>query len=204
MGWSAKQLAAVAARLASAQSGSSRSEARTMASTSSLPAGAVVLGIDPSLRGTGWGFVRADRPDAVFVAAGTVKCPPSWSRSRCLGEIAKILEAQVALHRPTVCVCEGLFFAQNLQTALIMGEARGAALGAVAQSGVPVFEIAPRRVKQAIVGFGGAQKLAVARMIQRLLRLETEPASDEADALAIALTFIHDASRPMARPPKRV
>jgi len=97
--------------------------------------------------------------------------------------------------QPTVCAVEGLFFAQNLQTALIMGEARGAAIAAIADSGLEIFEIAPRKVKQAIVGYGAAQKLAVAKMVQRMLRLDEMPAPDAADALALALAHAQTQSR---------
>jgi crossover junction endodeoxyribonuclease RuvC len=107
-------------------------------------------------------------------------------------------------HHPTVCVVEGLFFAQNLQTALVMGEARGAALAVVAEAGLEVYELAPRKVKQAMVGYGAAQKLAVARMVQRLLRLPDLPAPDAADALALALTFAQEAGRSWLTPPKRI
>jgi crossover junction endodeoxyribonuclease RuvC len=108
------------------------------------------------------------------------------------------------LHSPAVCVVEGLFYAQNLQTALIMGEARGAALAAVAESGVQIYEIATRKVKQAIVGYGAAQKLAVAKMVQRLLNLDTVPEPDAADALAVALTHAREQGRYSLCPPKPV
>jgi crossover junction endodeoxyribonuclease RuvC len=98
-------------------------------------------------------------------------------------------------HRPVVCVIEGLFYAQNLQTALIMGEARGAILLALAEAGLEIYEIAPRKVKQAIVGYGAAQKSAVARMVQRLLELEEMPAPDAADALALALVHAQEHGR---------
>ena len=75
--------------------------------------------------------------------------------------------------------------------ALIMGEARGADMAAVAESGLEICEIAPRKVKQSIVGYGNAQKLAVAKMVQRMLALEELPAPDAADALALALTYAH-------------
>src|SRR6185312_12238278 len=98
-------------------------------------------------------------------------------------------------HQPTVCIIEGLFFAQNLQTALIMGEARGAALTVLAEGGLEIYEIAPRKVKQAIVGYGAAQKIAVAKMVQRMLRLAELPAPDAADALALALTHARETGR---------
>jgi len=105
--------------------------------------------------------------------------------------ISKTLREVIAAHRPTVCAIEGLFFAQNPKTALIMGEARGAAMAAIAESGLEIFEIAPRKVKQSIVGHGNAQKIAVAKMVQRMLALDELPAPDAADALALALTYWH-------------
>ena len=80
-----------------------------------------------------------------------------------------------------------MFFAQNVKTAIIMGEARGAAMAVVAEAGLDIYEIATRKVKQAIVGYGAAQKLAVAKMVQRMLNLAELPAPDAADALALAL-----------------
>jgi crossover junction endodeoxyribonuclease RuvC len=149
----------------------------------------IVLGIDPSLRGTGYGVVRCLRHAPELMAEGTIKCPSGWERSRCLARIAETLREIIRACRPTVCVVEGLFYAQNLQTALIMGEARGASLVAVAEAGLEVYEIAPRKVKQAIVGYGAAQKLAVAKMVQRMLGLAQPPAPDAADALALALSY---------------
>src|SRR4029450_5932642 len=105
---------------------------------------------------------------------------------------------------PTVCVVEGLFYAQNFQTALIMGEARGASLVAVAEAGLEIFEIAPRKVMQAIVGYGAAQKLAVAKMVQRMLRLAQPPEPDAADALALALTHAQEQGRFFLSTPKRI
>src|SRR6185503_3295835 len=104
--------------------------------------------------------------------------------------------------RPVVCVIEGLFYAQNFQTALIMGEARGASLVAAAEAGLEIYEMAPRKVKQAIVGYGGAQKIAVARMVQRLLNLAAPPAADAADALALALAYTQEVGRHSLSVPK--
>jgi crossover junction endodeoxyribonuclease RuvC len=147
----------------------------------------VVLGIDPSLRGTGYGVVRFERAKPAALALGTIRCPARWARSRCLACISTTLRDVIRKYQPEICVVEGLFHAQNLQTALVMGEARGAALVAAAEAGLEIFELAPRKVKQAIVGFGGAQKTAVARMVQRLLALANLPEPDAADALALAL-----------------
>jgi crossover junction endodeoxyribonuclease RuvC len=168
------------------------------------PGHEVILGIDPSLRGTGYGIIRSGRPRPRVLAQGTIRCPPAWERSRCLVKIAATLRALVQEHRPTICVVEGLFYAQNLQTALILGEARGASLLAAAEAGLALYEIAPRKVKQAIVGYGAAQKLAVAKMVQRLLNLPEAPEPDAADALALALTHAQEQARYVLTPPRRV
>jgi crossover junction endodeoxyribonuclease RuvC len=164
----------------------------------------IILGIDPSLRGTGFGVLRLENRQPVAITHGTVRCPAGWSRSRCLAEISRTIKAQITALNPTACVVEGLFFAQNIQTALIMGEARGASLVAAAESNLEIFEIAPRRVKQAIVGYGAAQKLAVARMVQRMLNLPEPPAPDAADALALALAYAHSISRYSIESVKRI
>jgi crossover junction endodeoxyribonuclease RuvC len=135
---------------------------------------------------------------------GTIACPATWERSRCLAKISKVLTDLTAQHHPEVAAVESLFFAQNLKTALIMGEARGAALAALATAGANIYEIAPRKVKQAIVGYGGAQKLAVAKMVQRQLNLPELPEPDAADALALALTFVQEQGKFALSGPKRV
>jgi crossover junction endodeoxyribonuclease RuvC len=164
----------------------------------------IILGIDPSLRGTGYGVVRCLRRGPELMVEGTIKCPSAWERSRCLARIAETLREIIRTCRPTVCVVEGLFYAQNLQTALIMGEARGASLVAVAEAALEVYEIAPRKVKQAIVGYGAAQKLAVAKMVQRMLGLAQPPAPDAADALALALSYAQESRSPISRISRRI
>ena len=164
----------------------------------------LVLGIDPSLRGTGFGIVHSARRALSLVAQGTIKCPPSWERSRCLVKIAQELRDVIQKHQPTICIIEGLFFAQNLQTAILMGEARGASLVAAAEAGLEIYEIAPRKVKQAIVGYGAAQKLAVAKMVQRMLGLPAPPEPDAADALALALAHLQEQSRYSLTSPKKI
>jgi crossover junction endodeoxyribonuclease RuvC len=153
--------------------------------------GQVILGLDPSLRGTGYGIIRLAKPFPRTLAHGTISCPAGWLRSRCLAKISQTLRDLLKTHKPALCAVEGLFYAQNLQTALLMGEARGAALAAIAEAGLDIYEIAPRKVKQAVVGYGAAQKTAVAGMVQRLLHLSEPPAPDAADALALALAYGH-------------
>jgi crossover junction endodeoxyribonuclease RuvC len=159
------------------------------------PSNQTILGIDPSLRGTGYGIIRLGKPRPVALAFGTIAAPAGWERSRCLMNIAVSLRTVLKQHQATVCVIEGLFYAQNLQTALIMGEARGVSLATVAEAGLEIYEMAPRKVKQAMVGYGAAQKIAVAKMVQRMLNLSEPPAADAADALALALAYAQELSR---------
>ena len=185
-------------------SGGRRAATPVFASSLRVPTNQVILGIDPSLRGTGYGVIRAGKPQPQSLAHGTILCPPGWEQSRCLAKIAQTLRDVVKQHRPTVCVVEGLFYAQNLRTALTMGEARGAALVIAAEAGLEIYEIAPRKVKQAMVGYGAAQKLAVAKMVQRLLALPKAPAPDAADALALALTHAQENGRYTLSAPKKI
>lgn len=164
----------------------------------------IILGVDPSVRGTGYGVIRAEKSAPVMLALGTISCPKDWERSRCLAKISQALRDIVLEHRPTVCVVEGLFFAQNLKTAIIMGEARGAAMAAIAEAGLEIYEIATRKVKLAIVGYGAAQKIAVAKMVQRMLNLAELPAPDAADALALALAHAQENSRHGLTAPNKI
>ncbi len=205
VGITSKQLADLQQRLSGSKTRKkSATESPEEAMPRSVSAHRVLLGIDPSLRGTGYGVIRLDKPHPVALAHGTISCPASWPHSRCLALIYQTLRDVIREHRPTVCAVEGLFFAQNLQTALIMGEARGAALVAVAEAGLEVFEHAPRKVKLAVVGYGAAQKQAVAKMVQRLLSLDQPPAPDAADALAVALAHAQETARYAITAPKRV
>ena len=163
-----------------------------------------ILGIDPSLRGTGYGVIRTGKPNPVALAHGTIACPKDWARSRCLAKISQTLRDLLLEFSPEVCVVEGLFFAQNLKTAIVMGEARGAALATVGETGIDIFEIATRKVKQAMVGYGAAQKIAVAKMVQRMLNLAELPAPDAADALALALAHAQENSRHGLTPLKKI
>lgn len=164
----------------------------------------VILGVDPSLRGTGYGVIRFDRSQPTTLAHGTITCPATWPHSRCLAKIYQTLRDVLREHQPTACAIEGLFFAQNLKTAIVMGEARGAAMAAIAGAGLDIFEIAPRKVKQAIVGYGAAQKLAVAKMVQRLLNLAELPDPDAADALALALAHAQTNGHLALNAPKKI
>jgi crossover junction endodeoxyribonuclease RuvC len=186
--------------------GATRAVSRVVETSLRPAAGApdVVIGIDPSLRGTGYGIIRADKQQPELLVYGVIKCAAGIARSRCLLRIVEELRRVTRDHHPTVCAIEALFYAQNLQTTLIMGEARGAALFCMAEAGLDIHEIAPRKVKQAIVGYGAAQKLAVAKMIQRILRTTEIPPPDAADALAVALAHAQSNCGHSLNPPKRI
>jgi crossover junction endodeoxyribonuclease RuvC len=203
MGISAKEFAELQRRMQSGGGPKAGSAQRALPGEE-VPVVRMVLGIDPSLRGTGWGVVKVEGGRPYGLAHGTIRCPASWARSRCLLRIHEVFREVLAAHRAEVCAVEGLFHARNLRTAIIMGEARGAAMAAVAVSGLAVYEVAPSKVKLAVAGHGGARKIAVARMVQRMLGLTDLPEPDAADALAIALTYIQEAGRLSLNAPKRV
>ena len=190
-------------RLAGAPTARSGGKAAPEMSVAARPPG-VILGVDPSLRGTGYGIIVPGKPYPRTLAMGTITCPATWERSRCLVKISDTLRTVIQEHQPTVCVIEGIFFVQNLKTALIMGEARGAALAVIAGAGLDIYELAARKVKQAIVGYGAAQKSAVATMVQRMLNLAELPEPDAADALALALTHARESSRYQLKPLKKI
>ena len=153
-----------------------------------------VLWIDTSLRATGLGIVRAQEARLQADWWGTLRQPRSAPRSVCLAGLARGVAERIAEFRPDVAAIEGVFFSRNLKTAVSLGEARGAVIAACAAAGVPVFEYAPRRVKQAVVGFGGAGKEQVRKMVMSILGLSQEPTEDESDALALAICHLHNQS----------
>lgn len=165
-----------------------------------------ILGVDPSLRETGYGIVETNGSELHVLVQGTIKNQSSLLPSRCLVRISDTLKNLIQQHQPEVMAIEGLFYCQNMKTALTLGQARGAALLAAAEHGLQVYEYAPRRVKQSIVGHGGAQKLQVGKMVQRLLGLEKEPGEDAADALAVAICHAQSSKGLTAQlnPPKEI
>lgn len=150
-----------------------------------------ILAVDPSLRGTGYAVLESGGGRIRAITYGVVNNPPKLSSHLCLLEIHRTLTRVAGEHRPTGFAIEGIIYVQNVRTAIILGSARGAALLVAAHHGLEVHEYAPRLVKQAVVGRGGAQKAQVAFMIRALLGLTETPPSDAADALAIGLTHFH-------------
>ena len=155
-----------------------------------------ILGLDPGSRTTGFGVIECRGAECVHVAHGCVAVASATAVAERLRMIFERLSNLFALHQPAEVAIERVFVNRNVDSALKLGQARGAALCAV-PTGLPVFEYAPRAVKLAVVGSGGAEKPQVAHMIRVLLGLQGHLASDAADALAVAICHAH--SRQLAR-----
>jgi len=149
-----------------------------------------VLAIDASLRNTGVAVVDAanGKPRALFF--GTIHNTAALKSSMCLVAIRRRLIELIDEHKPDCCALEAVIYVQSYKTAILLGAARGAAILAAAESGLPVFEYTPTRIKQSTVGRGAAGKNQVAFMVRALLGLTETPQADSADALAIALTHL--------------
>ena len=154
----------------------------------------LILGIDPGTAITGYGLVREDDGTLTLVDCGVITTPASQSLPARLQILYQGLADVVHAHRPTAAAVEELFFSRNVRTALSVGHARGVALLALADAGLPIFEYKPLEVKQAIAGYGGADKQQVQEMVRMLLRLNHVPQPDDAaDAIAVAVCHIHSA-----------
>ena len=159
----------------------------TKAMTATRGAKAIILGIDPSLRGTGLAVVDTRGPSPRLLASRTLKLPPKLEPYRCLGQIADAVESLAREHGVTEAAIEETIYVQNFRTAQAMGASRGAALSVLARLGATVREYAPKRIKMAVTGHGAAKKEQVGRMIKAVLGLQTELPLDESDAAAAAL-----------------
>jgi len=154
----------------------------------------LILGIDPGTAITGYGFIRADTDPIEMVAYGAVLTPSDWDMPRRLAHIYRELTALIAQHQPTDAVVEKLFFSKNVRTALSVGQARGVALLVAAQAQLTIHEYTPTEIKQAVVGYGRADKNQIQQMVKMLLQLDFVPQPDDAaDALAVAICHAHSA-----------
>lgn len=150
-----------------------------------------VLGIDPGSRVTGYGVVDVGARGLVFVACGTVRTSPKLPFAHRLNEIFEGINEVIQLHGPAVAAVEDVFLASNPRSALKLGHARGAAVVAAMQNGLAVHDYSARAVKQAVVGYGQAEKVQVQQMVRVLLGLSGAPSADAADALAVAICHAH-------------
>ncbi len=155
-----------------------------------------MLGIDPGSRITGFGVLESHGRSVAYVEHGCV-CPPDGDLNERLGAIYLQLGAVMDRCRPDVVVIEKVFVARNARSALVLGQARGAAVVAAVSRGLRVVEYSALQVKQAVVGRGRADKRQVQHMVQALLGLAEAPSADAADALACALCHAHHAAGAM-------
>jgi crossover junction endodeoxyribonuclease RuvC len=146
----------------------------------------IILGIDPGSRVTGFGLIDNQASRIAYIASGSIKVSGDSLPQR-LGYIFSAIDEVIREHQPMQMSIENVFMARNADSALKLGQARGAAICAAHQAGLEIAEYAPREIKQAIVGTGAANKDQVQHMVKRLLGIQQELQTDEADGLAIAI-----------------
>ncbi|GAA5445716.1 crossover junction endodeoxyribonuclease RuvC [Microbulbifer sp. NBRC 101763] len=149
-----------------------------------------IMGIDPGSRKTGYGIIDVERGKARYVASGVIRIPegPLPERLKLIFDAVCQIAQQ---YQPAQMAIENVFMSKSAGSALKLGQARGAAIVAGTNSGLEVAEYEARKVKQAVVGNGGADKLQVQHMVKTLLSLPAAPQEDAADALAVALCHMH-------------
>ena len=159
----------------------------------------IVLGIDPGLANTGYGVVARRGGRLVALDGGVISTRADAAHELRLAEIHAGIEALLSEHGPAAMALEELYFGQNVRTAFAVGQARGVAMLAAGQQGVPCAGYTPQQVKGAVCGNGRAEKQQVARMVKTLLGLAAEPQPDHAaDALAVAICHANCAPLSMA------
>ena len=154
-----------------------------------------IFGIDPGSERTGYGCIETDGSRHQIVVCGAIGSPASASFPERLLAIHVGLSALLAECRPDGVAIENLFFATNVRSALKLGHARGVAMLAAVEAGVPVFEYTPAEIKRAVVGYGRADKPQVQQMVKIVLGLSSVPTPhDAADALAVAICHVHSSA----------
>lgn len=150
----------------------------------------LIIGIDPGSRLTGYGIIEKSGQDLIFVDAGTIRTETQAMPER-LKRIFAGIERIVKFYKPTEAAVEQVFMAQNPDSALKLGQARGAAIAAVVNLDLSVSEYTARQIKQSVVGYGAADKEQVQMMVRQILKLQYNPQADAADALAAAICHAH-------------
>ena len=147
-----------------------------------------ILGIDPGYAIVGFGILEANRGQAQLIRCGAINTPAGVPRPMRLLQIQEDMETLIRTFQPDAMAIEELFFNTNVTTGIGVAQARGIILAAAANLGVEIFEYTPSQVKQAVVGYGKAEKRQVMDMTKRLLKLSAVPKPDDAaDAVAVAL-----------------
>ena len=158
----------------------------------------LILGIDPGTRITGYGIIELTSSGIKTIDFGCIRPPPDLALPERYKILFEGLEALLTIHCLAAIAVESQFVLKNVQSAIKLGMAKGMVLLAAARKGIPVYEYAPKKAKQAVVGTGQASKYQVQRMIQSLLRLPQLPEpEDAADALALAICCAHNLRSPL-------
>ena len=153
-----------------------------------------ILGIDPGSRKTGFGIVETNGKRTYYVTSGVIKLPVNEPLAARLKVLAESLDQIISEYQPTLAVIEQVFMAKSADSALKLGQARGAAMVVCALAVLEFLEFATRQTKEAVVGSGGASKEQVQHMVTRVLKLPSTPQEDASDALAAALCHISGAT----------
>ena len=151
---------------------------------------AIILGIDPGSRVTGYGVIRQQGRRLLYIGSGCIRTQVDDLPSR-LGKIYAGVSEIITQYQPDCFAIEQVFMAKNADSALKLGQARGVAILAAVNNNLPVFEYAARQVKQTVTGTGAAETAQVQHMVRSILKLSAAPQADAADALAIAITHCH-------------
>lgn len=158
-----------------------------------------ILGIDPGLAIVGWGVIEYQNARIFPVAYGAIRTPKDTPTEDRLSMIYDGMQELIARYHPDEMSIEELFFTNNITTGIRVAEARGVSLLCAKQAGIPLQEYTPMQVKQAVVGYGKAEKKQVIAMVTSLLGLKEPPKPDDtADALAIAICHAHSGASRLA------
>lgn len=163
----------------------------------------IILGIDPGSRITGYGVIRQVGRKLEYLGSGCIRTSVDDLPTRLKLVYAGVSEI-IAQFQPDIFAIEQVFMAKNADSALKLGQARGAAIVAAVNVDLPVFEYAARQIKQTVVGTGAAEKSQVQHMVRSLLKLSASPQADAADALAVAITHCHVSQNALRVSPTRL
>jgi crossover junction endodeoxyribonuclease RuvC len=161
-----------------------------------------ILGVDPGSLATGYGVIDRVGSEFQWVAHGVLRPTRTAVLPSRLAELMRQLSAVIAQYSPDIASVEDVFVALSPRSALVLGQARGAALAALGSAAVPLVQYAPARIKQVVAGNGRASKEQVKRMVKRILTLSCAPATDAADALAAAICHASAGPLERVRPPR--
>ena len=163
-----------------------------------------ILGIDPGLRSTGFGVIEVNGNQMTALCHGHIGNPPDLLPSRCLVRSRDVVTKLIDDYKPGVVAIEGLVYVQNTRIAFTLGQVRGVIIAVAAGNNLSIYEYAPRKVKQAVTGLGGAGKTQVGNMVKAMLSLPEIPQADAADALALAICHAQSCRGVQINPPKQI